>query len=89
MISLQKKFGNNQYVLFEGNYGVVTIDLGSEDYKVNQCRLDHKTTLMQLKPTNPSVHDAIVDGGADDAENEPINVYRTEDGYIYVMDFWQ
>lgn len=90
MKKFKNLFPNHQYVAWSNGYGCGTIDLGNEEVTTEVCEKVEPTTLKKLHEEEPGLYAEIMRGGIDGVdENEEIEVYKTDEFYVYVCEFWQ
>lgn len=89
-MKLNDLFANHQYIAWDNGYGCGITDLGNEEVFSELCEKVESTTLRKLQEENSGLYKAIKRGGADGVdEDEEIEVYKTDEFYVYVCDFWQ
>lgn len=80
---------NHQYVCWEGVQAITTIDVTRNDDEFNNIRYIKTILFKDLKGEYPEAYDYIKENGAEDTEDDNVNVYDIDGDILFVCEFWQ
>jgi len=89
IMKIRDIINNHQYVCWEGSMAINTIDITRNDENYTNIEYIKTVKYKDFKDEYPEAYEYIKANGAEDADDDNIDIYVIDGDNLYVCEFWQ